>query len=235
MDMLNQIFQAGGASAAERAGPVDIVVALAVAFGLMLAVGVVYQRTHGGHKYTQDYVHMLIMLGMLVTVVIMGIAGDASRAFGIFAAFSIIRFRRSVAAARDLAFIFLAMAVGLATGSGEYALAVLTAVMVSAAVVIIARLDLFAPQRPSHILYIRVTPDVDHTRVFHDVFERLLDRCVLLAVESVQAGLMTELSYAVQLRPDADPLKLVAEVQSRNGNNRVRLRTFDVQGDLDDD
>ena len=40
---------------------------------------------------------------------------DSATAFGMFAAFSIIRFRRSVSQSRDIGFIFLAMAAGLAT------------------------------------------------------------------------------------------------------------------------
>lgn len=236
MDILTQLTGLDpSATDTAAATPLNILVALGLSFGLMLVIGAVYQSTHRGDKYSQDYVHMLIMLGMIVAVVIMGVAGNVGRAFGIFAAFSIIRFRRSVPAARDLAFIFFAMAVGLAVGGGEYALAVLTTVCVCAGVIVIARLDLFAPRRPSHLLYVRVTHDIDHTRAFTEVFGQLVDRYTLLGVESVQAGLMTELSYAVQLKDDVDPLTFVAEIQARNGNNRVTLRTYEVEDGVGDD
>ncbi len=235
MDTLTQILGGSLAGDASKVTATDVLAALSLSFALMLIIGTVYQRTHKGEKYSQDYVHMLIMLGLLVSVVIMGIAGNAARAFGIFAAFSIVRFRRSVPEARDLGFIFFAMAVGLAVGGREYSLAVLTTLIVCAVILLISHLDLFAPQRHSHLLRVRVTNEIDHTTAFKDVFDRLLDRAHLLSVESVQAGLMTEVSYAVQLKKTADPLTLVSDIQARNGNNRVILRALlPDEGDDDD-
>jgi len=236
MDALNQLFEGSNLAAAGGAvSPADVLIALGLSFVLMLLIGAVYQRTHKGEKYSQDYVHMLIMMGLLVSVVIMGIGGSAARAFGIFAAFSIVRFRRSVPEARDIGFIFFAMAVGLAVGGREYALAVLTTLVVCAVILVISHFDLFAPQRASHLLRIRVTNEIDHTTAFTEVFTRLLDRAHLLSVESVQAGLMTEVCYAVQLKKGADPLELVSGIQARNGNNRVILRALVENGGDDDD
>jgi hypothetical protein len=236
MDFLNQLLQGsniGGENA--PVSPADVLIALGVSFVLMMIIATVYQRTHKGEKYSQDYVHMLIMLGLLVSVVIMGIGGNAARAFGIFAAFSIVRFRRSVPEARDLGFIFFAMAIGLAVGGREYSLAVLTTLVVCVVILLISRFDLFAPVRHSHLLRVRVTNEIDHTTAFRDVFDRLLDRAHLLSVESVQAGLMTEVSYAVQIKKDADPLELVSDIQARNGNNRVILRALLPDGEDNDD
>jgi len=236
MDTITQWLEGGNIGAAgEAVAPLDVLAALSLSVVLMLAIALVYQRSYKGDKYSQDYVHMLVMLGLLVTVVIMGIGGSAARAFGIFAAFSIIRFRRSLPEARDIGFIFFAMAVGLAVGGGERALAVLTTVLVSSMVLVLSYFDLFAPRRPSHVLRVRVTNEIDHTTAFDEVFGRLLDRFHLLSVESVQAGLMTELHYAVQLRKGADPLELVAALQARNGNNRVILRTVGPYEGGDDD
>ena len=235
MDPLSEFLQGTNLGAdGGTVTSVEILLALGLSFVLMLAIGLIYQRTHRGERYSQDYVHMLIMLGLLVTVVIMGIAGNTARAFGIFAAFSIIRFRRSVPEARDIGFIFFAMAVGLSVGGHEYALAVLTTVAVGAAILALSRLDLFAARRPTHWLRVRMTHDIDHVAAFNDVFARLLARWTLLSVESVQAGLMVEVSFAVQLGEGTDPLALVAEIQARNGNNRVILRALPT-GNVDDD
>lgn len=231
-DLVEQIFGPGGVAGNVGAvAPLEVVQAILLSLVLMLVIGMVYQRTHRGSRYSQDYVHMLVMLGVLVSVVIMGIGGDAARAFGIFAAFSIIRFRRSLPEARDIAFIFFAMAVGLAIGAGEYALAVLTTVLVCLIIVVVARLDLFAPQRHSHLLRVRVGNDMDHATVFNTPFERFLARHRLLAVESVQGGLLTELRYAVELRPGGDPLEFVSAIQLCNGNNRVILQSVDASGE----
>jgi len=76
--------------------------ALGLCCVLMLIVGYVYQRTHRGTLYTQDYVHALVIMGVVVTAVIMGIGKSPAAAFGIFAAFSIIRFRPALTHTADV-------------------------------------------------------------------------------------------------------------------------------------
>jgi hypothetical protein len=44
-------------------------------------------------------------------------------------------------------------------------------------------------------------------------------------VESIQAGMMTELRYGVRLKESSSPGALVAAIQQINGNNRVLLTT----------
>ncbi len=103
----------------------EVLGALGLSFVLNCLIAWVYKRTYRGTKYSQDYVHTLVLLGTVVTLVILVVKGSQSTAFGMFAAFSIIRFRSAVGQARDIGFIFLAMANGLAVGANAYGTAVL--------------------------------------------------------------------------------------------------------------
>ena len=205
------------------ATPIELVLAIGLSFLLTLCIAWVYQRTHRGAIYSQDYVHTLIILGTVVTVVIMGIGQNVAAAFGIFAAFSIIRFRRALPESRDVGFIFFAMAVGLACGARRYDLAIVTTLLVSLFVVFIWWLDLFAEQRPSHLLRARVNPEVDYDEAFAGLLTGLAERVRLTRVESVQAGMMLELRYTLRLREGVSTRQLVEAIQQRNGNNRVVL------------
>lgn len=235
MTELEQFFMPGTTTAQSTpAASVQTVTgAILLAFVLTLLIGVVYQRTHRGARYSQDFVHALVLLGTLVTVVIMGIGQNIAAAFGIFAAFSIIRFRRSLPEARDIGFVFFAMSVGLAVGSGEYALAIVTTLLVSGFAVLLARFDLFAPQRASHILRVRVTNDIDYESAFEEVLRTMTAAATLISVESVQAGMMTEVRYAVRLADGASPREVVTAFQERNGNNRVILAATDLELETD--
>jgi len=42
-------------------------------------------------------------------------------------------------------------------------------------------------------------------------------------VESIQAGMMTELRYNIHLKDSSKPGEFVAAIQQLNGNNRVML------------
>jgi hypothetical protein len=224
MDVLSGLF--GAAAPGAPVSAAEIALAIGLSFLLNLLIAWVYRTTHRGPLYTQDYVHTLMLLGMVVTAVILVVGQSVERAFAIFAAFSIIRFRRSLPETRDIGFIFFAMAVGMAAGARQYPLAVLTTLLVGAVVLLISRLDLFAPERTSHLLRVRVTNDIDYIAAFEPIFADCLDRATLLSVESVQAGMMTELRYAVRLAEGASPRELVSAIQARNGNNRVLLTAF---------
>jgi hypothetical protein len=45
----------------------------------------------------------------------------------------------------------------------------------------------------------------------------------LISVESIQAGMMTELRMNISLKDDAKPGAFVSAIQQLNGNNRVML------------
>ncbi len=213
---------------ADVPGLPEIFFAALLSFALMALIAALYKSTFRGPKLSQDYVHTLMILGIVVSVVVMVIrGGDGSHAmatgFGMFAAFSMIRFRTSLGEARDVAFIFFAMTAGLAVGARQYGLAAATTVLICAIIWCFSRGNWFAPTRASHYLRIRVTNDINYDIAFDDVFGKLLERHDLVSVESIQAGMMTELRYNISLRPQHKPGELVAAIQQVNGNNRVLL------------
>jgi hypothetical protein len=214
----------------------EIVYAIFLSFGLNLLIATVYRTTYKGSDLSQDYVHTLMILGTVVSVVVMVVRNDPggndptgaksqATAFGIFAAFSLIRFRFALTTARDIAFVFVAMAAGLGVGARQYSLATATTVIICAIIYVFSRQDAFAPPRASHRLRVRVTNDVDYDTAFKDCFEKFLHDHDLVSVESIQAGMMTELRFVVHLKETAHPGEFVAAIQQVNGNNRVLLTT----------
>jgi hypothetical protein len=212
----------------EIPGLAEILFAALLSFGLTSLIAAVYKATFRGPKLSQDYIHTLLILGIVVSVIIMVIrSGDGERAmatgFGMFAAFSMIRFRTSLGEARDVAFIFFAMTAGLGVGARQYGLATATTVFICAIIYWFSKGDWFAPTRASHYLRVRVTNDINYDTAFEAVFGKFLERHDLVSVESIQAGMMTELRYNICLRNGHGPGELVSAVQQINGNNRVLL------------
>ena len=221
---LNEFFLSlVGSDKAAPAGPLEIVFAMVLGFSLMCLISAVYKKTYRGSDYSQDYVHTLIIIGTVVSVVIMVVRGSPGMAFGMFAAFSIIRFRRSVRQSRDIGFIFLAMAAGLGVGARQYEMATITTVIICAVIYAFSKADIFAAKRLSHFLRIRVTNDVNYDTAFAECFAQHLASCELISVESIQAGMMTELRYNVSLKDDTRPGAIDTALQQLNGNNRILL------------
>lgn len=207
----------------------EILFAILFSFALNALVAWTYKRTYRGTRYSQDYVHTLLILGTVVTLVILVVMGNMATAFGMFAAFSIIRFRRNVGQSRDIGFIFLAMGTGLAVGARQYTLAAITVPLVCVIIFALARANLFSSLKGSHLLRIRVGTEVDADQAFVAPFAQYLAHHALQSVETVQAGLMTELRYEVTLKEGASVGEFVRSLQAANGNNRVVLTCVSEQ------
>lgn len=203
--------------------PLEVVGAMLLSFALNLFIATLYRNTYKGTRYSQDFVQALIMIGTITTILIMVVRGNAGIAFGMFAAFSMIRFRRNLGQARDLGFVFFAMAVGMVVGARLYTEAVIVTPLVAALLFVIARKDAFAPRRASHLLNLRVTSDMSFEERLDPILAEFTERTQLLSVRSAQAGMMTELSYGLQLKENVLVSSLVERLQIATGNNRIVL------------
>jgi hypothetical protein len=233
LDQLSSLLRAGSTEGLTPS-PFEVLLAIAMSFGLCCLIAATYRRTCRPVFYSQDYVHTLIILGTVVTLVIMVVQGNAATAFGMFAAFSIIRFRRAVSQSRDIGFIFLAMASGLAVGAREYALAAITVPLICAITGVLAGRNLFAARADWLRLRVRVGADVDHETALREAFSRHLERYELRSVETIQAGLQQEAVYDICLRDQGGQQAFIGAVQAATGNNRVMLQRADLVADSDD-
>src|SRR5690606_18277070 len=112
---------------------IDVAIALGLSFVLCLVIAWVYRYTHKGVSYSQQYVHTLVLMGTIVSLIMLIIGSNVARAFALVGALSIIRFRNAMKETRDVGFIFMAMAIGMAIGTrffllGTFATFVLSAI-----------------------------------------------------------------------------------------------------------
>lgn len=201
----------------------EVMVAITVSLTLNVLIAIIYRFTYKGTRYSQDYVQTLIIIGVVTTILIMVVAGNGAIAFGMFAAFSVIRFRRTLGQSRDLAFVFFAMSIGMVVGAGLFATAVIITLIVGSAIIILTLSNAFAPRRASHLLVIRMTSDMDFEELLAPVFSEFAERVQLARISSVQAGMMTELRYGLQLKDGASTSKLLEALHLACANNRVVL------------
>lgn len=212
-----------GSFGLDIAHPAEVLFATVLSFLLNMVIGTVYKNTYRGTRYSQDYVHTLVIIGTVTTILIMVVSGSMEIAFGMFAAFSLIRFRRNLGQSRDLAFVFLAMATGMVVGARMYSMALISTGIILAVVYLLTKTGAFSANRASHQLRVRVTNDIDWDASFGPIFEEFLDNVELISVETVQAAMMTELRYGMQLKPNMKTSDFLEKMQIASGNNRILL------------
>jgi uncharacterized membrane protein YhiD involved in acid resistance len=201
----------------------DMVLVMVLSFLLSAAIGWIYQRTHRGTSYSQSFVFTLVLNGMIVALVMLVIGSDIARAFSLVGALSIIRFRNALKETRDVGFIFFTMAIGMAVGTRFYLLAVAGTFFVSLVIVLMTRYNWFAREMSSHILHIQVDNGAPFERLFDRTLAKYTSTSELISADSVQNGMLTELTYSVGLKKPTDVQEFLAEIGSLNGNNRVTL------------
>ena len=211
---------------------VDVVLAMVLSFVLCTVVGLVYKATHRGISYTQSYVQTLVFMGMIVALDMLIVGSNIARAFALVGALSIIRFRNAVKETRDVGFIFFAMAIGMATGTRFYTLAIVATAAISSAILLMERLDWFKVNLQSQVLKVQVPSGEDFSKAMDDALLRFTDHSELVSLESVRAGALTEMTYTARLKPSTKPAEVIQAFRELTGGQKVTLLTGYDRTDL---
>jgi len=102
----------------------SLVISLLLSFGLSLILAKLYTKTHQGYSYSKSFVHTIVFVAITIDLIMIIIGSNIARAFALVGAMSIVRFRNPIKDSRDLIFVFMSMAVGMATGTQFFAFAI---------------------------------------------------------------------------------------------------------------
>ncbi len=208
--------------------PLLICIVVALALGLVLSLVYCVRSRH-----TKSFVMTLAVLPAIVCVVIALVNGNVGTGVAVAGAFSLIRFRSVPGSARDIGFVFLAMAVGLACGEGYVGAAVLVTLVIGAAYLVYQLVGFGRNDRNlERTIHITIPESIDYTTVFDDVFSRYTTECDLVSVKTTNMGSLFRLVYNVRLLPGASEKDLIDELRCRNGNLEISLTYQEVTSDV---
>lgn len=211
---------------------IEVATVLMLSFFLSLVIGLVYRATHTGVSYSQTYVHTLVMMCTIISLIMLIIGSNIARAFALVGALSIVRFRNAMKEPRDIGFMFMSMAVGMCVGTRFYLMAVFATCVLSSFVILLTKLNLFAKDMKERILRIRLPMGLDYEQAFEALFERFLDEHRLISLETVRAGVLQEVVYSVVIKAKTSPQDLLEAIRQHNGNQKVTLVLGQQEVDL---
>lgn len=210
----------------------DIILALSLSFALSAIVGLVYRATHRNISYSQSYVQTLVVVCMVLAVLMLVVGSNIARAFALVGAFSVVRFRNALKETRDVGFIFLVMAIGMATGTGFYTLAIAATVAISVVILLMTKLNAFASNIQRQVVKVQVPPEGDFDKLVEDILIKLTKSFELVSTESIRNGALTELFYTVEMDRGVEPRDLVNKLTEVNTGQRVTVLSGYDQTDL---
>ena len=172
-------------------------------------------------RYTQSFVVTLAMLPAVVQVVIMLVNSNIGAGVAVAGAFSLVRFRSAPGSAREIGMIFLAMAIGLATGMGYVVLAVAFFLIMAAFVVILGAVQFGSSNEYERELKITIPETLDYEGLFDDLFQKHTRSAQLYRVKTSNMGTLYEVDYHIVLKTERIPREFLDELRCRNGNLNI--------------
>ena len=207
--MLNSIISSTGITVSAF----FICTAVSLALGLAAAALAMFKS-----KYSRSFVLTLALLPAMVQIVIMMVNGNIGAGVAVAGAFGLIRFRSAPGSAREIGLVFLATAIGLATGMGYVVIAAVFFAVIALFALLLTLSGFGTGAADERELRITIPENLDYDGLFDDLFGKYTRSAELDRVKTTNMGTLYELSYKVVLRDAGETKAFLDELRTRNGN-----------------
>ena len=175
----------------------------------------------GRDRHSAAFRQSLALLPPVVAMVIMLVNGNIGAGVAVAGAFALVRFRSMPGTAREIAGIFVAMAVGLACGMDQLLLAVIFFAIMAVSVIVLTLIGFGDKSAKMRQLRITIPEDLDYYELFDDLMEKYTKEWELSRVKTTNMGTLYELWYDVILKDEKQTKEFMDALRCRNGNLRV--------------
>jgi hypothetical protein len=169
----------------------------------------------------RQFVMTLALLPVIVQLIIMLVNGKVGTGIAVMGAFSLVRFRSVPGTAKEITSIFLAMALGLATGTGALSYALIFAIVINGLMILFSLIGFVEIGNQTRNLKILIPDDKDYTVLFADVFAEYAKTIRLERVRTVNLGSLYELQYTVILKEPSREKAFIDQIRTRNSNLEI--------------
>lgn len=146
-------------------------------------------------SYSKEFAVTLVVLPTLIATIIFLVNGNLGTSVAVAGAFSLIKFRSPASSSKELLLVFMATAVGLATGMGYLTLATVLTLLVSAVLVFLEQLAFRGRSGHWHQVKVRFPASPDHQQQLSSLLNHLGQTSQLETVKVKQGEL--DLTYLV--------------------------------------
>ena len=126
----NDIFKSSFLENVSSISMFDMLLTIALSFGIGLFIFLIYKKTYRGVMYSAGFGTTLIALTMITSIVILAVTSNVVLSLGMVGALSIVRFRTAIKDPLDIAFLFWSIGAGIILAAGMIPLAVIGSVCI---------------------------------------------------------------------------------------------------------
>ncbi len=175
----------------------------------------------------------LVLLSILIAMVMQVIDDRVARAFSLVGALSIVRFRTVLDETQDIAFVIFAVVVGMASGTGAIAVAIIGSI-VMIGTLCVSRLGFLSAPKPLVLsdsqdanITLRLAVGTDFDRTVLPVLESSVISFRFVSAETSRGGTVLEWTYSVRLKLDTTVASIVERFCKTEGVQNVKIQMRD--------
>ena len=214
----NDIFKSSFLESIASVSLLDMLLTLALAFGLGMFIFLVYKKTYSGVMYSSSFGGTLVALTMITSMTILAVTSNVVLSLGMVGALSIVRFRTAIKEPMDIAFLFWAIAAGIVLAAGMIPLAIIGSVIIGVVMLV------FINRKAVHDPYIAVISCANATaeKAAVTYLRQNVEKAVIKS-KTAQNGAI-EMTWEIRLvKHDTD---FITELSEMDGVNNAVLVSY---------
>ena len=157
---------------------IGLILATSLVLGVVLAMVYKYKTLH-----TKEFVITLTLMPALIAIIILLVNGNLGTSVAVAGAFSLIRFRSAAGSSKELLAVFLATAIGLATGMGYLLLAATFTLILSLLFFLLEQSSFGKPSSKYRYLILTVPKEFDVDHFFQTEGKNLCQKHELVSIQ----------------------------------------------------
>jgi uncharacterized membrane protein YhiD involved in acid resistance len=207
---------------------VEIISNIIISLLCSFTISLVYRFTYRGPGYSESFVHSIIYLSVITSLVIMVIGNNLARAFGLVGALSIIRFRTAIKDTVDIVYIFLGLTIGMAAGVGYHKVAIAGTIIIGLILIIFSKPNFRYFRSNQYILQFSYSSNGETSNEdFSGILSKYCKSYEMINIRSNPDETM-EYTFYLRVRKNFDGKYTIDDLQKIKGVQKLNLY-FDQQ------
>lgn len=200
----------------------SVAISTFITLGLGIIISLTYIFTNK-NETSENLPITLLVLPVIISTVILLIGNNIAGAFSLAGIFSVIRFRSVAGNAKEIAYILLCVAAGLATGVYEYALGFLVTFILCVVMIISYVLKFGKKHSFNKELKLLVPEDENIEELLEPTLKKYTENYELEKMTTKDLGSIFEVTYFINLKDENKNKEFIDELRTLNGNLKICL------------
>lgn len=202
---------------------ISITYSISLSFILSSLVAMTYQRTYQGLSYSRNYIQAIILASIVATIAMQAIGDNLARGLGMMGALAIVRFRSSLKDPKDMIFVFMSLAVGIACGVYSFSIAAIGTVGFSIVAGIIHALPFSRESHFDGLLRFNLENNQNDKIALEELLNSSCQHFALITLRELGQGARLDYAYQVKLRAKENYSDFVSKLQKLESIKGVNL------------